>query len=84
MKIEVTHESIAQAVLLSWKVANSFERQGDMKVAKRNWQKAAHELDGFWSLVNYARDLSDVEAEEEMLGDIYLLTNIASLRGNDI
>ena len=79
MKLEITAESVASAVYISWSVASEAETHS--KWIDR-WGVVETQLKGIWSVVNWSSSSTENErAEAEILmEEINFLRNIASHR----
>lgn len=74
MKLEITAESVAEAVYISWSAA--FEADTPSKWLDW-WGGVETQLKGIWNLVNWSREIHDKDATA-LMEDIEFLRSIAN------
>jgi len=75
MKLEITSETVAEAVYIIWKVAmTSNTHTGWLE----RWATVDKQLDGLWNLVNWAAQYQEREEAMILMQDIIFLKSIAN------
>ena len=74
MKLEITIESVAAAIHISWVVAH----QANNDIEWNSWwERVNDQLKAMWDLVNWSRDLSQHNEALALMDEIMLLRNIS-------
>ena len=74
MKLEITAESVAEAVYISWSAAS----EADTHTKWLDWWGGVEkQLKGIWDLVNWSRERHDKDATA-LMDDIEFLRSIAN------